>query len=143
MVAGAPKKIPSSVLGALACMMKAHSNVLNDLLPTDSPISFRYAHGDIPGTSPERGANAVNMLVYANPRGKAVLMTAIAGDRGWHVLDDYYILVQGGRGWGVMDGNGGQATYAAIAAFANNNEKLPMHSIPRNRLHAEKECEAY
>src|SRR3954465_2091205 len=79
-VAGAPKKIPSSVLGALACMMKAHSNVLNDLLPTASPISFRYAHGDIPGTSPERGANAVNMFVYAKPGGNAVLMTAIAGD---------------------------------------------------------------
>ena len=141
--AGTPRKPPSSVLGPLACMMKTHSSVLHDLLPMAPTVSFRYAPGDIPGTSPEGRANAMNVFVYGNAGRKAVLMTAIAGHRGWHVLDDYYVLVQAGQGWTVVDGNGGQATYAAIAVFANEKGKLPLNSIRRNRLHATKQCELH
>lgn len=121
-------------------MMEAHSDVLTELLPTASPISFRFAYGDIPGTSPDGRTNALNVFVYANAGRKAVLMTAVASDKGWHVLNDYYVLAQGAKGWEVVDGNGGQATYAAVAAFANDNGRLAMHSIPRNRLHAGEEC---
>jgi len=124
-------------------MVNTHSSVLRDLLLTSPIVSFRYAPGDIAGTSPEGRANAMNVFVYGNAGRKAILMTAIAGHGGWHVLDDYYALVQAGQGGTVVDGNGGQATYAAIAAFANEKGKLPLNSIRRNRLHAANHCELH
>jgi hypothetical protein len=138
-----PRKDPPDVTAALACIMKSHNSILDSVLPKHSPISFKYTHGDIPGTSPEGRTNALSVFVYAKAKGRAILMTAILRDGRWDVLDDYYLLARTNKSWNVIDGNGGQATYAAIAKLANDREMAPMHSIRRDQLRAGNQCASY
>jgi hypothetical protein len=140
-VGGGAGNVPSSVVDALTCVVKIRSSVLSNWVPMSQLVSFRYASGAIPGTSPEDRVSAMNLLIYGTAGHKAVLLTAIASDGKWDVLEDYYVLDRAGRGWRVVDGNGGQATYAAIAAFVNKIETSPMHTVRRGRLSTPTTCE--
>jgi hypothetical protein len=140
-VGGGTGNVPPTVVEALTCVVKMQGGVLSNLLPSSDLVSFGYASGAIPGTSPEDRVSAMNLLIYGMTGRKAVLLTAIASDGKWDVLADYYVLDRFGRGWRVVDGNGGQATYAAIAAFVNKIESRPMHTVSRGRLSTPSMCE--
>jgi hypothetical protein len=138
--AGATKP-PSSVLSALACVLNIHRDALRALPLATQTVAFRYSTGDIPGTSPEGRLSAVNCLIYAAGKPNAVLMIAMPRDGGWQVLPDYYVLDHSDQAWTVIEGNGGQSTYAAIGTFATAHEQSPLYKANRKQLSIPKPCE--
>ena len=115
-------KIPDTVVEALGCVLEVHGAALIGFLPPSRIVMFKYVFGPITGTSPPSPEGAVNLLIYAKSRRKVFLFTAIPGNGAWDVTDDYFVLDRAGQDWNVVDGNGGQATYAAVAAFVKKQD---------------------
>lgn len=95
------------------------SNYLAEIgVQSDTTATVRYKTGSIPGTSPER-PSSINVIIYSPNQEQALLLFfEKRSDQTIQARDDGYLLGHSKGKWYVEEGNGGVATYEAIANYA-------------------------
>ncbi len=111
-----------SVLGCLVGQDWIHEDLKELGLKQGDTATVRYGLGAIPGTSPAN-PESVNIVVYSPDSRRAWLLLA-RRERGDVVaLRNAYRLTRTHSGWTASEGNGGLATYKAVARYVTSLSK--------------------
>jgi len=124
-----PVAAPEAVSKGIACLA-SQDWVEDDLrelgLRDGKMVRVRFDTGSIPGTSPET-LDTTNVL-FLSPKGQRgwLLFFRLQQDGTVTAVRNGYRVKRTKEGWSASEGNGGVATYKAMAAYAAVLSRRPM-----------------
>jgi hypothetical protein len=124
----------AKAVGCLADQVWAGDDLRDAGLKIGQEVSVRQERGAIPDLSPAIPGTTNLLLLDASGRRAWLFFFKVESDGTFTLVRNAYRVQRSNEGWSASEGNGGVATYRAIASYASKLAKRPSIRLRLNPI---------